>query len=87
MRGSSPTPLLSRAWQCLKTVRVSVSEARDRRPQNSLLHPCWMTAESLWNVALARAGLRAQPPRASDHIRSQTPGLPASCLCLSLLGT
>lgn len=34
MRGSSPASLSPRAWQCLKSVRVSVGEARDRRLQN-----------------------------------------------------
>ena len=33
MRESSPASLSPRVWQCLKSVRVSVGEARDRRPQ------------------------------------------------------
>ena len=34
MRGSSPASLPPTVWRCLKSVRVSVGEARDHRPQN-----------------------------------------------------
>lgn len=80
MRGSSPTPLLSRAWQCLKTVRVSVSEARGRRPQNRdsfIPADLRLSHSGMWPWLEMDSGPRLQEPATTSGARRLGSQLPA----------
>ena len=83
--GRRQSALWAGAWQYPKTVRVSVVEARDRRPQNraSFAPLARLSHTGMWPGSELGRELAEPAP----HQGGQTPGLPASCLCLHLLGT
>lgn len=60
MRGSSPASLSPRAWRCLKSVRVSVGEARAADPKIEPPPPLLASCRSPWNVTGAQ-GLDSRP--------------------------
>lgn len=78
-----------RAWQCLKTVRVSVGRLETADPEIEPPSPPlawpWLSHPGMWPGPETDSGPGVG--EVGSHIKGWMPELLASCLCLHLLGT